>query len=687
MNPKKLKTFCTPDRLSLRLIRVLFLMVGLSSSQAFGQLMSLVEQSPIECGSLQFIQGMVLATHINSPKLDPALEARVIEQYIKQLDGSKTHFLKSDVEKITAMMAGVFEKIKKRDCSFLTEIQKMFLAKVEARAEFVKNFLGKDYKFDPKTEFIYDPEKADYYKTQEDAETFLKKFVHFQVSNYLSADVKLDEAKKNIIKNYERAIKRVKEMDSEDLYSNFLDSFARSLDPHSSYLSRDFFEDFNIQMSLSLEGIGASLSSEDGFTVIQVLYPGGAAYKSNQVEVQDKIIAVGQAEGSMENVIDMDLKDVVKKIRGPKGSKVRLSLMRMKDGKKQRHEVSLVRSKVNLEEEAAQILYQEKTIDGQKRKVGIINLPSFYSDSRRGGRSCAADLKKLVKEAREKKVEGLVLDFSTNSGGSLEDAVKIAGFFFKEGNVVKQAARADAKDERFYADEDESIEWSGPLVVLVSRASASASEIVAGALQDYRRAVIVGSDHTFGKGSIQQVMEVPPQKRGAVKVTVGMFFLPGGNSTQHRGVESDLIFPSAFSNDEYGEKSLDYSLPPRSIPAFLSPKAYASEGSNAWAQINGDWIKALRVKSQARIDKSEDFKKIIEEASKATKRGKLIKVSEVVKEKGEKDKKAKAARSASKEEKNKEYLKRADVQEATQVLIDLVDIQKSSGKITQQDNK
>lgn len=629
----------------------------------------------LECRYMSAIEGGFLANHIRFANRDAELANHTIEQYIKRIDPSKIYLLSTDVDQIKGWMAGLFEKTKNKDCAFLTETQKLLVKRAEERAAFAKTFLGKDYKFDPKTEFTFDPDKKTFPKNSDEANDFMKKYIHFQIANYQATDMKMDEAKKNVIKTYERAVKRLQDTKETDLYSDYLDSFARALDPHSSFFSRDSLEDFEIQMRLSLEGIGATLSSQDGFTVVEQLVPGGAAAKSALIEPQDKIIAVGQEKGPMENVIDMDLKDVVKKIRGAKGTKVRLTILRKKGEGKQRLDVALTREKVNLEDEAASIIYQDKEINGKKKKIGIINFPSFYADSRRGGRSSAADLKKIIKEANEKKVDGLVLDLSNNGGGSLEDAVKIAGLFFKTGNVVKQSSRDASRGEQTLSDTEPTVDWAGPLVLLTSRISASASEIVAGTLQDYKRAVIVGGDHTFGKGSVQSVLPMP-NNLGALKVTVGMFFVPGGNSTQHRGVEADVVLPGPYSTDDVGEKFLDYSLPPQKIAPFLSADAYVKEGSGAWSMLKPEWVKSLKEKSLARVEKSEEFKKIEDELKKAKARGKLIKVSEVLKDKSEnksKKEKEKVARYGNKEQKNKEYLKRPDINEATNVLMDLMD--------------
>lgn len=647
------------------------LFLAISSILSFSSQSFAVDGKDLQCRFLFAIETGFLSQHVLYEKMDDALQTKVIDQYIKKLDPTKIYLLQSDVQKIKTGMAKVFDRLKEKDCSSLDEAQKILVERVKERAAFAKSMLGKDYKFDNKVELVFDPEKKAYPATADEANDFLRRYVHFQISNYLATDMKLDEAKTNVIKNWDRTVKRTLETKQDDVYASYLDAFARGLDPHSSFFSKDVLEDFEIQMSLSLEGIGATLSSQEGFTVVEALVPGGSAARSGQMQPQDKIIAVGQGEkGALENVVEMDLRDVVRKIRGEKGSKVRLTILRKQGEGKKRFDVTLVRDKIKLEDEAASILYIDKDVAGVKKKIGVINFPSFYADSRRGGRSSAADLKKLIAEAKTKKVEGLILDLSNNGGGSLEDAVKIAGLFFQTGSVVKQTTRDQSKGEINYKDSDPQVDWAGPLVVLTSRISASASEIVAGTLQDYKRAVIVGNDHTFGKGSVQQVVPIP-QNLGALKVTVGMFFVPGGYSTQHRGVPSDIQIPGPYVTDDIGEKYLDYSLPEKKLDSFLSQDAYVKDGTGAWLTINPDWIKTLAEKSKVRVDKDPEFKKIQEELAKTIAKGKTIKLSEAVKEKDKKEK-AKAAKTASKAEKDKEYLKRADLVEAGNVLADLM---------------
>lgn len=635
----------------------------------------------LRCQFLFPIEQGFLSQHIKYTKREDSLHNKVVDQFVKRMDPSKVNLLVSDVGTIKKILGKVFDKVQSKDCSPIKEAQKILGERVAERTEFAKKFLGKDYKFDPKVEFVFDPDKKNYPTNKVEAEEFLTKYIHFQVSNYLATDMKLDEAKGNVVRFWERALKRVNEVKEEDLHAQYLEAFARSLDPHSDFMPRDNNEDFQISMRLSLQGIGATLSTEDGFTLVNDLIPGGPAARSGLIETQDKIIAVGQEGKPKENVIEMDLRDVVKKIRGKKGTKVHLTILRKKGGSTGRHDITLVRDEIKLEDQAASIYYQDKTFGGKKAKIAIVNFPSFYSDARRGGRSSASDVKKLIGEARAKKVDGLVVDLSTNGGGSLEDAVKIAGLFFGKGNVVKQSSRDEAKEELTLADTDATVDWSGPLVVLTSRVSASASEIVAGTLKDYGRAVIVGSDHTFGKGTVQSVIEIPPQsgELGALKVTVGMFYTAGGNSTQHRGVDADIVIPGPYDIDDIGEKSLDYSLPPSKVAAFLSEAAYVKEGPGAWTPITQDLLKALADKSKARVEKNTEFKKIVEELNKAKANGKVIKLAEVMKdkEKKEKDKEKKKVARTNKVEREKEYLKRPDIQEAANVLLDLI---QSSGQ-------
>jgi carboxyl-terminal processing protease len=656
-----------------QLLVLLLMLVGVKAS---AQLFS--KDAGLDCKFVYPIQQALVSQHVQFQNLTPELEKRTIEQFLKRYDPSKIYLLEADRKKLEGELKGIFEKVQKKDCSALRAVQNLLNTRVKERAEFVKKFLGPQYKFDSNTEIRLDRDKLPAPKTVGEAEDYLKKYVHFQISNYLLTETPLEEAKENVKKNWERSVKRSLETREEELLASFLDAFGNSLDPHTSFMARDNNEDFKIQMSLSLQGIGATLSSQDGFTVIENLVPGGPAAKSGLLQVQDKIVAVGQGEeGPMENVVEMDLKEVVKKIRGPKGTKVRLTVLRKSSEGKQTFTITLVRDQIKLEEQAIQLLVETRQIRGKEVKLGIVNLPSFYNDGKRGGRSASSDFIKVIEEAKKQKVAGLVLDLSMNGGGSLDDAVKIAGLFFKKGNVVKQSTKDDPRGLRTtLADEDPAVQWNGPLVILVSRVSASASEIVAGALQDYRRAIIVGSDHTFGKGTVQTVIDIPPYsgELGAIKVTIGTFFIPGGYSTQHRGVFSDILIPNRLDLEDVGEKNLDYSLPPAQIAAFLSPEAYVKTGPDAWSVVTPEVIQSLAQKSKGRIEKNEEFKKIKEDLAKSAKdSGKVLKLSEVLKDEKQKEKVSK--KNLSPEEKKQEYLKRPELQESLNILSDYIELQ------------
>ncbi len=642
------------------------------------------ESSPfkaqLSCNNVKDIQRGYSLAHILYNENSPMLEKRTIERYIKWLDNAKMLFTKSEVDKITKDMTGIFNDLEARKCKKLHDVQAMYLKKLTDRSAFAKKTLTKDFKLDKKTKLILDSKKREYAKDEKELQELQKKYLHFQVSNYILTDEKLPDAVEKIKKNYERVVKKMSERKEQDIYTDYLNAFGHALDSHTSYFSADSLEDFEISMRLSLQGIGATLSSEDGYTEVVDLVKGGAAQRSGLVKEKDKIIAVGQVDASgkdkgMEDVMEWDLRDVVSRIRGNKGTKVRLKLLRREDGKATTQTVTLTRDEVKLEDEAASISFVEKSNNGVARKVAVINLPSFYADSRRGGRSCAKDVAALLEDAKKQKADTLVLDVSMNGGGSLSDAVDLAGLFFGTGNVVKQSSRHPQMKASALKDTDSKVNWSGPLVILTSRISASASEILAGALKDYDRAVIVGADHTFGKGTVQQVIPLAPGL-GALKVTIGMFFTPGGFSTQHRGVASHIVFPSEFEADdeEYGEKMLDYSLPPKQIDAFLSDGAYVKEGEGNWEKVDTKIVETLKKRSTERVVKDKEFNDIKQKIAKRKAESKEIVLEDSFKDLKERKSESDKKKNWTDAEKKADYLKRADVNEAINVAIDIVDV-------------
>ncbi len=644
-------------------------------------------KSELSCRYIYLIMGAMLRYHMVHNQITSEIKNRTIEQYIKSMDPLKSYFTDADVQSIKSKLKDMDKWLVKQECGPIDEVQKLYVQRVTEMSDFAKGYIKKGFKLDKKTTLQLDAQKKKYAKNKKELEDFQQKYVQFQVANFISTDMKEDEAKGWVERRYDRSIKRLKETPEGEVYASFLNAFANALDPHSTYYTADGLEDFNIHMNLSLEGIGATLSSQDGYTVIEQLIPGGAAAASGELEPQDKIIAVAQGDsGTPEPVIDMPLNDVVKLIRGAKGTKVNLTVMRKGPEGMKTFKVVLTRQKINLDDEAAQISYMTKEVGGKKHKIGVLNLPSFYYDSKNpDGRSCYKDVKKLLKEAQAEKVDGLVLDLSQNGGGSLEDAVKLTGLFIKTGNIVKTQG-ANERSGEVLADTDPEVQYSGPLVVLTSRASASASEIFAGALKDYGRAVVVGGDHTFGKGSVQTVMPLP-KNLGAYKVTIGMFYVPGGKTTQHDGVTADIKLPSALEVDEFGEKSLDYSLNPKKIPSFISKEAFVEKGEGAWKRVDSKLIADLKKKSEARVAKNEEFKKIKTELQKTIKKGKVVSLEDILddKEKQKEEKEKKAVRNDPKK-RLEEYLKRPDVNEAVDIMTDWLVVNPKDNVVAQKNN-
>ena len=662
----------------LALFSVTVLILPISLQAQWSLLGKKGKKAELKCENLSDIKKGFLISHVNTSQLTPNLEKRTIKRHIESFDPMKVYFSKADVKTLSKKLKNIFAQVGKRNCKALYKVQDFYIQKVRERVKFAKSRLNKNFKFDKSIRILLDPDKRGWAKDKKSLRKLQEQYLHFQISNRLITGKSLKEGIKLVKRSYDRVLRKMEKQKPEKVLVGYLNSFAHSLDPHTSYFSADALETFEIQMSLSLEGIGTTLTSEDGFTVINSLVKGGAADRSGKIFPQDKIIAVGQFDKNrpkaFENIVEWDLQDVVHLIRGKKGTKVRLKILRSKKGKTEHHTVTLVRDKVKLEDEAAQITYMKRKNNGVKRKVGIINLPSFYASSK-GERSSARDVKKIIKEAKAKKVDGLILDMSQNGGGSLADAVALAGLFFKTGDVVKQSSKNPRIKPIALKDEDPQVDWTGPLVVLTSRISASASEIVAGTLKDYKRAVVVGADHTFGKGTIQQVIPLT-RGLGALKVTVGMFFTPGGFSTQHRGVSSHIVLPSALDDKDIGEKTLDYSLPPKRIPQFISKEAFVLSGEGKWNRLKKQTMKRLSKRSILRVKKDKEFQEILAEIKKAKKEeNKGIVLGDSFQERKDKQEEYDKKKKFTEAEKIAEYHKRPDIKEAVNVLVDLIDLQ------------
>ncbi len=620
-----------------------------------------------------------------------------MEQFLKFLDRDKVFFLESDIRKIKRKNRRLFAQLRRQNCSGLNYIYDVYIKRVSSQMNFAKEYLKDNFQFDRKAAYVLDDGAKAYPKTVKEAREALTNRIQYQAANIFITEESMAKTLKKVSYFFEDFKKNARSWkphlnsrekrkcrkDSKSpnfqackpskWLSRYLNAFAQSLDSHSSYMDSDAVEEFQMSMRLSLEGIGATLTPSFGYTVVENLVPGGPAFKSGQIKRKDKILAVGQKKNSFVNIFGESIEDVVSIIRGRKGTPVYLKILREGAGKKRRvFTVRLIRDKVRLQSEAASIYYIEKP-----RKVAVIDAPSFYG-SGSYGKSISRDVKRLLREAKKNQARAVVLDLSNNRGGSLEEAVFLSGLFFARGNVVKQSERA--REPILFADKDKSLVYKGPLVVLVDRLSASASEIVSGTLQNYKRAVIVGADHTFGKGSVQSVEQLGGL--GALKTTVGLYFIPSGQSTQKKGISSDIVFPSIYALDDLGEKNLDYALPSEKIADFRSPEeeVFPDNPADGWTPINRDIIKSLEAASKKRVAKSEKFKKIIQRLKKIKERAlkqKSIAIAEILDEKdpgaaADKKEEEEAEAARYNPEKIKErYLARPEVQEAASVAADL----------------
>ncbi len=565
----------------------------------------------LDCSQVNQLTKSYFNIHFSFSDWTDELSRRTLDNFIKAWDSGKIYFLQADVDKFSKEFGDQLDdQIKANNCKAITDITNMFAQRFSERErEAEKQIVARhDFTVDEYLEF--DRKKQAWASTSEEINDRWRKRVKFQLLQLKESLGDLKKAQEKLTKRYKLAEKRQQEMTMDDVYSLFLSSFATALDPHSGYLAAEELEDFRIQTRLSLEGIGAVLRSEDGFTTIQSIVPGGAAAKTGKLKVDDKIIAVAQGKETPVDVIDMELREVVKLIRGTRGTEVRLTILRESKGKSVQIVVPVIRDKIQLTDRAAKSKVYKAQIasaggqPARKLAIGVISLPSFYMDFEgRQNResnftSSSADMLRELRKMREQKVDGVIVDLRSNGGGSLDEAINVAGLFTGKGPQV-QIRGSDGKTfvQQF---KDGAPAWDGPLAVLINRQSASASEIFAGAIQDYGRGLIIGGHHTFGKGTVQN-LENLDDRLGAIKVTISKFYRPSGSSTQLRGVESDIVLPDLMDELEIGEKHYDYALPWEKISAA---------DFKQWNQVSG-MVPALRTASHARIDKDPGFKKIL----------------------------------------------------------------------------
>ena len=506
--------------------------------------------------------------HYRSQEIDDALSDRYLDEYINTLDSGKNYFLQSDI--------GEFEKWRSKldDLSKRGDIKPGFImfnrVRDRAMTQLEKNITlleDENYVFDFETSdsIMFDPELRSWFKTQQEASKFWEKRLVDSMIRLLLNEKDEADARELLIKRYRNQIKQFEQRDSQDVLQLYANALASLYDPHTSYFSPRTNENFQINMSLSLEGIGAELSTEDDYTKINRIVPGGPADLHGVLKAEDKIVGVGQAEEDIVDVIGWRIDDVVALIRGAKDTTVRLQFIPSKGDSSNTKTITILRDKVKLENKSAQSKILDVVHEGQTYKLGVIDIPAFYMDFEAyrardpNYKSTTRDVYKLVEELKDADVDGIVVDLRSNGGGSLYEATSLTDLFIDYGPVVqiRDSDMRVQRNQRAYRR----AAYNGPLLVMINRLSASASEIFAGALQDYGRALVVGSQ-SFGKGTVQDITAL---SSGQLKMTVSKFYRVSGDSTQHRGILPDISFPSLHDLDQVGESHQDNALPWDSI--------------------------------------------------------------------------------------------------------------------------
>jgi len=542
--------------------------------------------STAQSKEVQFLVKLLEEVHYNRDAVKPGDYGELIGDYMTDLDGSRMFFLESDKQAFTSANSSDslywnISTLGKIDYAY--QIFKVYEERTHARVAWIFEELKKPIDLTTPETYTLDRTKAAWPANPAEADELWRRRLKFEILDHVLSKknmepaAALESARTHIRKRYERMEKNIAEIESTDLAEIFLGALARMYDPHSTYFSADTFEDFNIQMRLQLVGIGAMLSLEDDLCVIKEIVPGGPADLSKQVHPGDKIISVGQQGIEPIEVIGMKLRKIVDMIRGTKGTPVRLLIQPGNaTDSSVRKDVTLVRDVVKLDSARAfGAIFEVPDIHGTLIPMGVITLPQFYGPD--GGENAAdqpsatADVASLIEKLEASGIKGLVLDLRRNGGGLLSEAIELTGLFIQKGPVVQ--VRSYFGEVKVDEDEDPKVAYGGPLAVLVSRYSASASEIVAGALQNYGRAIVIGDSSTHGKGTVQTVVEmkniVPgmvrsPFKMGAAKLTVQKFYLPNGSSTQLKGVIPDIVLPSI--DMKVGEKELPHALVWDEIP-------------------------------------------------------------------------------------------------------------------------
>jgi len=584
---------------------------------------------------LSYVLRQQLSRHHYSHKaFDDELSRAAFELYLKQLDFQKRFLLQKDVDRLQNFADKIDDEINKGQLKLPVLAGRILTERIGQAEELTVAILKTDFDFSKQEEMETDAEKLEWCKTREELRERWRKTLKFQVMNRIlvleeketdkkektepNAKPLQQQAMEKVGLRFEHLFTRLLKDTERDHYDRYFNAVTRAFDPHTTYFPPKQKEDFEIGMRGSLEGIGATLREEDGFIKVVRIIPGSAAARQGELDSEDIILAVAQDEQEPVDVTDTRLRDAVELIRGPKGTEGRLTV-RKADGK--RKVIPIVRDVVEIEETF--VKWTTLPTSESKRSYGYVKIPSFYRDFKStfnggSGRNVTDDVEDALEGLKKKKIDGLVLDLRNNGGGALTDAVKISGLFLPKGPMV-QVKSSNGK-VKVLTDRSGGTIYDGPLVVLVNQFSASASEILAAALQDYGRAYIIGSVHTYGKGTVQTILDLDRaipfrnmdkyKPLGALKVTTQKFYRVSGGSTQERGVSSDLVLPDRMQHIESGEKYMDYVLPWDTV----------TEAEHDRWQNPGIDLNNLRSKSRQRLASNEDFLKIEADSDKAKQR-------------------------------------------------------------------
>jgi carboxyl-terminal processing protease len=554
-----LNTFCSLKALG----RSTLIGLTLFGFSAPGQ--ALIEYSDTQRETIVELVEQLEERHYAKLEYSDELSSQHLDAYVNSLDGSKMFFTAADIEEFERYRTVMDDQLPEGNLEAGYAIFNRFHERLQNRLESVLESLEQTIDaldFTTEESYLLDTEGREWADSQQELDDRWRKHIKNQVLSLRLAEKTPEELPETLERRYRNQLRRVGQYNSQDVFQIYANALTELYDPHTNYFSPRRSENFNMNMSLSLEGIGAVLQAEDEYTKVARLVPKGPADKQGELQASDRIVGVGQGEeGDIEDVIGWRLDEVVDLIRGPKDSTVRLEVIPAKSKvSDERRVITIVRNKVKLEEQSAQKKILEVPNGDQVLKVGVIDIPAFYIDfeaMRRGDKdykSTTRDVKRLLQELQDEGVDGLVVDLRNNGGGSLQEANELTGLFIEYGPTVqiRHSSRRVWRDgKRLKSDY-----YEGPLVVLINRLSASASEIFAGAIQDYERGIIVG-DRSFGKGTVQTLT---PLTEGQLKITESKFYRISGDSTQHRGVVPDIAFPSLYDTEEIGESALDHAL-------------------------------------------------------------------------------------------------------------------------------